>query len=61
MPASLHDRLHRLRVWRNAAEHPESQKWRREGPTSDAEFNGLVERIKVEIQQLEIGVKAPDR
>ena len=59
MPASLHDRLHRLRVWRNAAEHRESQKWRREGPKSDAEFNGLVEHIKVEIQQLENGAKIP--
>jgi len=53
MPASLHDQLHRLRMWRNAAEHRDAQRWRREGPKSDAEFNEVLERIKTGIQKLE--------
>ena len=52
MPASLHSQLQRLRVWRNAAEHRDAQRWRSEGPKSDAEFNDVVERIKVGVQNL---------
>ena len=52
LPASLHGQLQRLRVWRNAAEHRDAQRWRSEGPKSDAEFNDVVERIKVGVQNL---------
>ena len=54
MPASLHGQLQRLRVWRNAAEHRDAQRWRREGPKSDAEFSELLERIRTELGKVGI-------
>ena len=54
LPASLHGQLQRLRGWRNAAEHSDAQRWRREGPKSDSEFNGLLERIRTEMRRLGI-------
>ena len=43
--------MQRLRVWCNAAEHRDAQRWRREGPKSDAEFSELLERIRTEMRQ----------
>ena len=54
MPASLRSQMHRLRSWRNAAEHRDALRWRREGPKSDAEFNELVETIKTRLEVLNV-------
>ena len=54
MPASLRSQMHRLRSWRNAAEHRDALRWRREGPKSDSEFSGLLERIRTEMRRLGI-------
>ena len=54
LPASLQGQLQRLRVWRNAAEHRDAQRWRREGPKSDAEFSELLERIRTELGKVGI-------
>ena len=42
--AARHD-LHVLRIWRNASDHHDSDRWRRDGPRSDGEAMALLERI----------------
>ena len=42
LPAALHKRLHQLRIWRNASEHGDEARWRREGPHDEVE---LVEKL----------------
>ena len=42
LPAALHTRLHQLRIWRNASEHGDEARWRREGPHDEVE---LVEKL----------------
>ena len=32
LPRDMHDGMQRLRVWRNASEHRDAQRWRAEGP-----------------------------
>ena len=53
MPASLHELLHRLRVWRNAA----GTAMRSAGAVRAqrvTQFNELVDRIKVGVEKLSI-------
>ena len=42
MPHALHERLHRLRIWRNASEHGDEERWRREGPRDEEELVALL-------------------
>ena len=45
MTAALHERLHQLRIWRNAAEHQDEERWRREGPAGEGAFMALVREV----------------
>ena len=42
----IHARLHRLRIWRNASEHRDEQRWARDGPRSDAEASLLIDELE---------------
>ena len=42
LPPWLHERLHQLRIWRNAAEHQDEERWRREGPAGEDALMALV-------------------
>ena len=50
--AARHD-LHVLRIWRNASDHHDSDRWRRDGPHSDGEAMALLERIGAAVDALE--------
>ena len=50
--AARHD-LHVLRIWRNASDHHDSDRWRRDGPRSDGEAMALLERIGAAVDALE--------
>ncbi len=45
LPPGLHERLHQLRRWRNAAEHQDEERWRREGPSGEGAFMALVREV----------------
>ena len=53
LPKEVHSGLHRLRVWRNASEHHDAQRWRAEGPRDEAEFTDLVGELGRGIEALE--------
>ena len=53
LPTVLHERMHRLRVWRNASEHHDHRRWRTDGPKGVAEFEALVKQIHVGVAELE--------
>ena len=53
MPAALHSGLQRLRVWRNASEHHDAQRWRAEGPSSEDEFMALTSATDRDVHRLE--------
>jgi len=53
MRADLKDRLHSLRIWRNAASHLDDDRWRRDGPRDEAEASQLVSAVKTAIEALE--------
>ena len=57
LPHDLHNGLHRLRVWRNASEHHDSQRWRAEGPQTQEEFTRLVAALErgIEIARFAFG------
>ena len=38
--------LHKLRVWANAARHPDAERWRRVGPRNEAEASHLVASLR---------------
>jgi len=38
LPPQLHALMHRLRVWRNASEHHDEERWVRDGPKDEVEF-----------------------
>ena len=40
LPEKVHALLHTLRIWRNASEHHDEERWVREGPRSAAEGSG---------------------
>ena len=45
--------LHVMRIWRNASDHHDSDRWRRDGPRSDEEALVVLERIEAAIDALE--------
>jgi interleukin-1 receptor-associated kinase 1 len=53
MRTDLKDRLHSLRIWRNAASHLDDDRWRRDGPRNEAEASQLVSAVKTAIEALE--------
>jgi interleukin-1 receptor-associated kinase 1 len=53
MRTDLKDRLHSLRIWRNAASHLDDDRWRRDGPRGEAEASQLVSAVKTAIEALE--------
>jgi len=53
MPTELKDRLHALRKWSNAARHDDAARWRREGPSSEAEALQLSTAVDTAIEALE--------
>ena len=55
MRADLKARLHTLRIWRNAASHHDDERWRRDGPRTEAEASQLVAEATRAIEALERG------
>ena len=53
LPQPLHQRMQRLRVWRNASEHHDSQRWRLEGPKSADDFEKLVKAVRDHLEKME--------
>ena len=53
MRTDLKDRLHSLRIWRNAASHLDDDRWRRDGPRCEAEASQLVSAVTTSIEALE--------
>ena len=45
--------LHVLRVWRNASDHHDGERWRRDGPRSAEEALTVLERVERAMQALE--------
>ena len=45
--------LHLLRIWRNASDHHDSERWVRDGPHSAEEASGVLQRIVTAIDTLE--------
>ena len=50
MTAVLHERLHQLRIWRNASEHQDEGCWRREGPAGEGAFMALVREVNSRLE-----------
>ena len=53
LPPPLHERLHRLRMWRNASEHGDEERWRREGPRDEEELVELLRACDALAERLE--------
>ena len=53
MRSEIKGRLHRLRVWANAARHHDAERWRRDGPRSEAEASQLVAAVQTALKALE--------
>ena len=53
MRDGLKDRLHSLRVWRNAAGHLDDARWRLDGPRNEEEASQLVSDVMTLIKKLE--------
>ena len=53
MTGVLRDDLHRVRIWRNASDHHDAERWRRDGPRSEAEAAAVLQRISAAIRALE--------
>ena len=45
LPRELYERMHRLRIWRNASEHGDAARWRREGPRDEAELEEMLQAV----------------
>ena len=41
--------LHVLRVWRNASDHHDGERWRRVGPRSDEEASAVLDRVEAAV------------
>lgn len=52
LPRDVHSRLQRLRIWRNASLHHDSERWQREGPRSVAEASQHIATLETAICQL---------
>ena len=46
LPIDLHGRMHTLRIWRNASEHDDQQRWAREGPRDAEEASKFIGGIE---------------
>jgi len=55
LPAALHERLHRLRIWRNASEHGDEERWRREGARDEAQLVEVLGRCAELVERLGVG------
>ena len=53
MPATLKDKLHKLRIWANAGRHHDNERWLREGPRNEAEALRLVSEVEAALGGLE--------
>ena len=53
MRAELKGRLHSLRIWANSARHHDADRWRRDGPCSEAEASHLVSLVVKALEALE--------
>ena len=53
MTPPLHEALHRLRMWRNASEHGDEERWRREGPRDEEELVELLRACDALAERLE--------
>ena len=57
MRSEVRGRLHRLRVWANAARHHDAERWMRDGPRSEAEASQLVAAVQTAIKALDWGAR----
>jgi interleukin-1 receptor-associated kinase 1 len=53
MRTDLKGWLHSLRIWANAARHHDDDRWRRHGPSDEAEASRLVLDVRRAIEGLE--------
>ena len=51
LPSGVHDRMQRLRLWRNAADHLDDAKWAREGPRSREEAEQFLAQLSADVEQ----------
>ena len=54
MPSELRGRLHLLRVWANAARHHDAERWRRDGPRSEAAASQLLAAVETALGVLPV-------
>ena len=52
LPEDVQSRLHTLRIWRNASEHGDAQRWRREGPRDEAELEEMLKGVDLLAERL---------
>ena len=48
----IHAKMHRLRIWRNASEHHDEQRWACDGPRSAEEAAQLIEELASSVDDL---------
>ena len=53
LPEAVHARMHRLRIWRNASEHHDQQRWAREGPRDAREAAEFIKELDASVTALE--------
>ena len=53
MRRGLMDDLHTLRIWRNASDHHDAERWRRDGPSSESAAAEVLARVEAAIKALE--------
>ena len=52
LPDAVHERMHKLRVWRNASEHHDQQRWAREGPRDADEAATFIAQLEASVRSL---------
>ena len=53
MRRGLMEDLHTLRIWRNASDHHDAERWRRDGPSSESAAAEVLARVDAAIKALE--------
>ena len=53
MPNEFKGRVHTLRIWANAARHHDDERWRRDGPRSEADASRHVSATLKALEALE--------
>ena len=63
LPEAARAALQTLRVWRNAGrEHRDEERWRREGPATEAEAGRLIEALRCSLARcMQLGRGCPDK